>query len=187
LISEKNFVSRFSAAGFRAFLIDAPVDGVDLVDKELSRGLQDRGFEVVPAWRRLADFMAVENTYLGIFQALGGLGLLLGSAGLAIVVLRNVSERRGELALLRAVGFRKRDLQRMVFGEHALLISSGLVIGLAASAIAIFPALQSPGVHLPVRLLACVVAGLGIGGLAWSWIAASVALRRPLIDSLRSE
>jgi len=41
----------------------------------------------------------VQNTYLGTFQILGGLGLLLGSAGLGIVVLRNVLERRGELGV----------------------------------------------------------------------------------------
>ena len=37
-------------------------------------------------------------------QALGRLGLLLGAVGLAIVLLRGVWERRGELALLRALG-----------------------------------------------------------------------------------
>ena len=47
-----------------------------------------------------------------IFQLLGGLGLLLGSVGLGVVVLRNVLERRGELAILRAVGFRRRSLRR---------------------------------------------------------------------------
>jgi ABC-type antimicrobial peptide transport system permease subunit len=37
--------------------------------------------------------------------------LLLGSAGLGVVVLRNVLERRGELGLLSAVGFRRRELE----------------------------------------------------------------------------
>ena len=60
--------------------------------------------EVTPAVRRLAAFNAVQNTYLSTFQVLGGLGLLLGSVGLGVVVLRNVLERRGELALLLAVG-----------------------------------------------------------------------------------
>ena len=48
------------------------------------------------AARRLAQFNAVQNTYLNTFQVLGGLGLLLGSAGLGVVVLRNVLERRNE-------------------------------------------------------------------------------------------
>ena len=50
----------------------------------------------------MAAYLAVENTYLATFQALGGLGLLLGALGLAVVLLRSVWERRGELALLRS-------------------------------------------------------------------------------------
>ena len=40
--------------------------------------------EAHPAWLRLNEFLAVQNTYLSIFQALGGLGLLIGSAGLGM-------------------------------------------------------------------------------------------------------
>ena len=57
------------------------------------------------AVERLAAFHRVENTYLSTFQALGGLGLLLGTVGLSAIMFRNVLERRRELALLRAVGY----------------------------------------------------------------------------------
>ncbi|SPE61413.1 conserved membrane hypothetical protein [Verrucomicrobia bacterium] len=120
LISAQHFVEHFpDTAGYRVFLVDVPAERADQLADTLSRALQDRGLEVVPAWRRLADFLEVENTYLAIFQALGGLGLLLGSVGLGLVVLRNVQERRGELALLQAVGFRKPALRRLVVSELA--------------------------------------------------------------------
>ena len=68
------------------------------------------------------DPLEKANSYhlsvLGTFQVLGGLGLLLGSVGLGVVVLRNVLERRGELAVLLAVGFRKRTLQRLLLIEN---------------------------------------------------------------------
>ena len=153
----------------------------------LSRGLQDRGLEVVPAWRRLADFLEVENTYLAIFQALGGLGLLLGSVGLGIVILRNVLERRGELALLQAVGFRRRALERFVVSEHWLLVFRGLAIGLVAAGFAAWPSLVSPETQVPAAWLAVTVAGLALGGILWSWLAAWAALRGPLLPALRNE
>ena len=84
--------------------------------------------ELTPAAQRLNEFNAVQNTYLGTFQILGGLGLLLGSAGLGVVVLRNVLERRGELGLLVAVGFRRRLLHRLVLSEHGALLGAGLVL-----------------------------------------------------------
>ena len=66
----------------------------------LERALGDRGFATETTGHRLAAFLAVQNTYLSTFQSLGGLGLLLGTFGLAAVQLRAVFERRHELALL---------------------------------------------------------------------------------------
>jgi ABC-type antimicrobial peptide transport system permease subunit len=149
--------------------------------------LQDKGLELQPAWRRLADFMAVENTYLGIFQALGGLGLLLGSLGLGIVVLRNVLERRQELALLQAVGFRPAQLQQMVLSEHGLLVVLGLVIGLGAAGLAVFPVGRSAEAETPFGTVGLILVALAVGGIFWCWLATRAALRKPLLDALRKE
>lgn len=184
VMAEKDFIREFpSAGGFRIFLVDAPKDRAGAVAEELSRGLQDRGMEVVPTWRRLAEFQAVENTYLGIFQALGGLGLLLGSAGLGIVVLRSVLERRDELALLQAVGFGRHTLRRLVLSEHWLLIALGLLTGIGAALVAVLP----EGAAMPVGLLSATLAGLVAGGIGWCWLAAWAALRGSLLPALRNE
>ena len=140
-----------------------------------------------PAWQRLADFMAVENTYLGIFQALGGLGLLLGSLGLGIVVLRNVLERRQELALLQAVGFRPSLLQRLVLSEHWLLVVLGLILGLGAALLAVLPALPLTAGEAPSGAMSLTLVALAIAGIFWCWLATRAALRGPLLDALRKE
>ena len=75
--------------------------------RTLEDALADFGADATGTAERLAQFHRVENTYLSTFQTLGGLGLLLGTVGLATVLLRNVLERRRELALLGAVGFRR--------------------------------------------------------------------------------
>jgi len=184
VMAEKNFIEKFpSAAGYRIFLVDAPHDRAGAMAEELSRGLQNRGLEIVPAWRRLAEFQAVENTYLGIFQALGGLGLLLGTAGLGIVVMRSVLERRGELALMQAVGFDRRALRRLVLSEHWLLIALGLFIGTGAALVVVLP----EGAALPCGLLTATLAGLLAGGFVFCWLAAWAALRGALLPALRNE
>jgi ABC-type antimicrobial peptide transport system permease subunit len=132
-------------------------------------------------------FNAVQNTYLSTFQVLGGLGLLLGSAGLGVVVLRNVLERRGELGLLLAVGFRRRELQRLVLAEHALLLALGLGLGLLAALIAILPAVLSPGGEIPWRSLPVTLSGVLLNGALWTWLATRVALRGELLAALRNE
>jgi ABC-type antimicrobial peptide transport system permease subunit len=188
LISEAEFVKRFpSESGYRMFLIDAPSNRVAAVSATLTRALQDVGLELTPAAQRLAAFNAVQNTYLKTFQVLGGLGLLLGSAGLGVVVLRNVLERRGELALLRAVGFRRRTLQWLVLSEHAGLLWLGLGVGLVAALVAILPVLLAPGAEVQYLSLGVTLAAVFVSGLLWTWLATRLALRGELLKALRDE
>src|SRR5690606_20869754 len=93
----------------------------------------------VDAREQLAGYLAVQNTYLSTFQTIGLLGLLLGTIGLAIVQLRSVLERRSELALMRAAGFRRRRLVRMVLWENSVLLLGGLGVGSVAAAVATLP------------------------------------------------
>jgi ABC-type antimicrobial peptide transport system permease subunit len=169
------------------FLIDAPSNSVTQVSATLSRALQDAGLELTPAVQRLNAFNAVQNTYLGTFQVLGGLGLLLGSAGLGIVVLRNVLERRGELGLLTAVGFRRCEVQRLVLCEHAVLLGLGLALGILAAAVAVLPSFLSPAAQLPYRSLALTLGAVCANGILWTWLATRYALRGNLLAALRNE
>ena len=189
IISEKQFVKQFpSASGYRVFLIDsADPKATAAIAIALSFALEDYGLELTPATRRLAEFSQVQNTYLDIFQALGGLALLLGSVGLGVVVLRNVLERRGELALLQAVGFRKSALHWLVLAEHGGLLILGLAAGIISAAVAVWPALSSPGQGMPLKLLAWTVGGILLSGLLWTWLAAAAALRGKLLPALRHE
>ena len=188
IISEKNFVARFPhEAGYRMFLIDAPSNSADKLAQTLSKALQDVGFSVTSARERLAAFNAVQNTYLGTFQMLGGLGLILGSFGLGVILLRNVFERRSELALLLAVGFRKSSLKWLVLSEHAALLVTGLVIGIVAAIIAVLPSILRPGGELPVAQLTLTLGAVFLCGLIWTIFAAARALRLPLLQSLRNE
>ena len=119
------------------------------VARVLEERLEPYGVDAQDTARRLAAYHQVENTYLSTFQALGGLGLVLGVVGLAAVIARNVLERRRELALLAAAGFTRRDLGRVVAGEQLGLLAAGLVIGLAAALVAIAPVLVARGGRLP--------------------------------------
>ena len=188
VISERDFVARFpSESGYRMFLVDAPEDKAAAASKALSRGLEDVGLALTPAAQRLATFAAVENTYLSIFQVLGGLGMLLGSVGLGVVVLRNVLERRGELALLRAVGFSRGAVRWLVLSEHWGLLAMGLVCGVAAALVAVVPALASPRAPVPYASLAVTLAAVVANGALWTYLAALAALRGPLLAALRNE
>jgi putative ABC transport system permease protein len=188
IIAEDEFIKRFpSEEGYRMLLIDCPQQKIDAVTDKLSFGLKDFGLDLTPAVQRLAEFSAVENTYLSIFQMLGGFGLILGSVGLGLVVLRNVMDRRGELAMLRAVGFDKITLRKMIFHEHSGLMLGGLACGVIAALVAVSPALKSPGAQAASFSLVLTIVAIGISGVIWIWIAANFALSGEMLDALRNE
>ena len=188
IMSERNFVRLFPREeGHRFFLIDAPDKDLAGISTALEDRLTDFGFDVVPTSERLANFHRVENTYLSTFQMLGGLGLLLGTLGLAAILLRNILERRRELALLRAVGYNSSHFTLLVIAENALLLCSGLAIGVVSAALAIAPIFFSRGGQLPHISLGGLLLGVLICGLVVSIVATLGALRAPLIPALRTE
>jgi hypothetical protein len=190
IVAEKNFLRAFpERQGYRYFLIDAPAERAPAVAGTLEETLSDYGFDAASTAERLAGYHRVENTYLSTFQTLGGLGMLLGTLGLAAVLLRNVFERRRELALLRAVGYGPRQFAAMVFGENALLLVAGILTGTFCALLAIAPALLTRvgAGRGPNLSLALLLAAVLVTGFAASLAATVAALRSPLLPSLRAE
>lgn len=188
LVSEANLVKHFpSRSGYSYFLLDTHSQQPQEVAALLEENLTRYGFDVTPTSEVLAGYLAVENTYLSTFQTLGGLGLLLGTLGLGIVLVRNVLERQGELATLRAFGFRRLTLAWMVMMENAILLVLGLLIGTVSAVAAISPHLWGasgvfPWQSLSLTLLAALLVGLSAGTAA-----VVVTLRIPLLPALKAE
>ncbi len=186
LMSEANFKRLFpSIAGQRFFLLDTAKPSE--VSAKLEERLSDYGFDVQDTGAKLAGFHQVENTFLSTFQALGALGLLLGTIGLAAVLLRNVLERRRELALLRATGYQPQHLAWLVLTENVLLLGCGLLTGVVCALVAIAPAFVARGGHVSVVSLSLLLLGVLVTGLASSLLAVRTVLRAPLLAALRSE
>jgi ABC-type antimicrobial peptide transport system permease subunit len=187
IMSEANFLRLFpSDEGYRFFLIDAPPERSAEVAAVLEDRLADSGFDATSAAERLAVYHRVEHAYLSTFQMLGGLGLVLGTIGLATVLLRNVLERRRELALLRAIGYTSRDLRLIVVAENLLLLAAGVGIGVGTALVAILPALLERGVHVPATPLGLLGAVI-LTGLTASVLATRAALGSDLVPALRAE
>jgi putative ABC transport system permease protein len=189
IVSEKNFLRAFPRVqGYRFFLLDATPQRAPAVAARLEGQLSDYGFDAQPVAEKLASFHRVENTYISTFQTLGGLGTLLGTLGLAAVLLRNVLERRKELALLRAVGYNRAHFVVMIVAENALLLVCGLLTGVVCAALAVAPALFArAGGGAQSWTLALLLLGILAAGFLASLAATVAALRAPLLASLRAE
>lgn len=188
IIDEKPFLAHFpDASGYRFFLIDAPEGRAADLSAHLTRQLEKRGLALEPVKDRLESFMSVQNTYIGIFTVLGGLGVLLGTAGLGVLVARHVLERKGELGLMQALGFRQGNLRRMVLSEHVVLLISGLVLGTVSALVAVWPTLRQSAQSLPLGFLGILWLAVLAFGIAACAVAVTAALRGRLLDAVRRE
>jgi putative ABC transport system permease protein len=90
----------------------------------LRHGADARTFAVLGAEgvQQLTGFLALMQGFLG-------LGLLVGIAGLGVVMVRAVRERRHEIGMLRAMGFRAGLVRAAMLSEAGLVAVQGTVIG----------------------------------------------------------
>ncbi|MEY5013776.1 MAG: hypothetical protein RIS92_134 [Verrucomicrobiota bacterium] len=190
LMREEAFMEAFpDAGGQRQFLIRLGEGAGDVagVAAAFTKALRDRGLELRSTMDRLAELRAVENTYLLIFQILGGLGVVLATCATGVIALRHGLERRAELAMLEAVGWTRGRVRAVLRLEHVLAVLAGAVTGAGASLVATVPALMQQGRPLDPRMLWGVPGVLVLVALVSLWVAVAFSVRSRALDALRRE
>jgi ABC-type lipoprotein release transport system permease subunit len=188
LISEKHFTEIFPGeAGHRMFLIDASEEDAEEIATALTREFDRFGIDVMPAVNRLLEFYAVETTYLAMFLVLGGLGMAVGSIGMGVVVLRNLLERRREIAMLRALGFGNDSIYKMLLTEYSFLLVAGLLVGIVAAAVSTIPALLATDSNINLSIQFGLAALILVICISCILSAVQIGLKSSEISALRSE
>jgi putative ABC transport system permease protein len=189
IISYENFLKNYPThSGTSVFLVEGKPENQQAISDELQSVFRDYGWEMQSTATRLVEFYSVTNTYLSIFLALGALGLILGTIGLAVILARTLLERRREIALMQAVGFSTRPIFRIITGEYLLLLFAGVLIGFAAAVVATLPAFLSAGSDASFSTVALVTGLILLNGFLWifglTWFSLQ---KKTLVTGLRVE
>jgi ABC-type antimicrobial peptide transport system permease subunit len=189
LISNERFLEQFpESSGTHIFMVDGSMADTTLIRTELMRAMRDLGWDMELTATRLARFNSVTNTYLSIFMVMGALGLLVGTFGLVVVLSRSIMERKQEIALLKAVGYGKGAIRRMVTREYLLLLMAGIVTGFVAAVVATLPSLVSAHTGTSFTSIAIWLGVLIVNGWIWIQIIARSALKeKGIYQALRNE
>ncbi|MFC1494916.1 FtsX-like permease family protein, partial [Thermodesulfobacteriota bacterium] len=188
IISQEAMARYFpEVEGYGAWLIDTSLERKTEVSGHLTRRMEYAGLSVETAVERLELFARMEDTYLSIFLILGGLGLMLGCIGLGLIVVRNLLERQGELAMMRAVGFSKHTILKMVCYEHVYLLAAGLLTGLVCAVVSVTPSIRAAAGQLPFGLIAVMTLLIAVSGIFWVVISTGLSLRGDILTPLRNE
>lgn len=171
IVDEQRFLERYpSTGGYQLFLADTPGD-LTATRGILQKSLTDLGATVTTTSARLAAFHSVENTYISIFNVLGGLGVILGAAGLGLVTARNLAERKNEFTQLHQLGISRKIIRSLVFRETRQFILWAIGIGLVAAIVSILPALPKTGLLVTLGWIAALAALFLLTAASCAWLA----------------
>ena len=111
-------------------------DGVDpsRIAATLQTVFLDHSMLAVDTDQELRTSVAQNEQFSLLFQGFMGLGLVVGVAALGVLSLRAVNERRMQIAIMRAIGYRARmiRIQFMMESIFITVIGTGLGLGLGA-------------------------------------------------------
>ncbi|HET9571759.1 MAG TPA: ABC transporter permease [Bacteroidales bacterium] len=168
LISDENFRQHFSIGnGSNFILVDCPERDKVAVQEALNLAFRDNGWSMQDCVIKLAEFNSIENTYLSIFFLMGAFGMLLGIVGLSIFLIRNMLERKNELILFKALGFKKRIILSILLYENLTLFFVGIFSGTLSAFVAALPTLLKGGQTVPTGFLLYTLAFLVLNGVTW--------------------
>jgi len=175
LISNANFLKNFpTSSGSNIFLIDVPKEKAKTTGEELQSVFRDYGWEMTSSVQRLMEFNSITNTYLSIFLALGALGLILGTVGLAVVLARTILERKKEIAMMQSLGFTRNQVVGLLIREYITLLVWGILIGFIAAVVAVLPNFLTPGSDVSLMTVLVIVLAILVNGVIWiaglSWL-----------------
>ncbi len=189
IISRKHFLAQFpESSGTGVFLVEDSLSDTTRIRSEIERGMRDFGWDMQLAAVRLAEFNSITNTYLSIFLVMGALGLLLGTFGLVVVLSRSIMERRQEIALLKAVGYGRKRIRRLVVREYMMLLGMGIGTGFLTAIIATLPSILSPNTGTSFTTILVLLVLLFANGWLWIRVTTGSALReKTLSNALRNE
>jgi len=108
-----------------------PTADVGAFRADLERVFFPYGLQTIDIREKIGRAFDASQQVLTLMEAYLGIGLLVGIAGLAVITLRAVVERRTQIGALRAIGFTRRMVLSVFLLEIALIAVLGVGIGVA--------------------------------------------------------
>ncbi|HEX8231365.1 MAG TPA: FtsX-like permease family protein [Chloroflexia bacterium] len=132
--------------------------------------------------------------FMTLIQVYMGLGLLVGIAALGVIAIRSVVERRQQIGVLRAIGFKRRMVQLGFMIEFSFIAMMGIAIGVSLGVVLAYLMLQDPALsggtaefNLPWLQLGVIVLAAYVASVLMTYLPARQAGRVPVAEALRFE
>jgi putative ABC transport system permease protein len=182
--------------GFTSYFLKLSDPGQsEAMADQIEATLLTNGVQAVSIKEELEDAQSQSRTFLYLIEGFMGLGLIVGVAAIGVIAFRNVVERRQQIGVLRALGFR-RDLVSLSFMiETAFVVLMGILSGGAMGLLLARNLFQSDDFSdgatvdfsIPWPIILIVLAATLVAALLMTWIPARQASRIAPAEALRYE
>jgi putative ABC transport system permease protein len=179
------------AVGNRMYVQVADGADAEAVADRLTAGGVENGADAQTFISAVEDEMREMQGFFRLLQGYLGLGLLIGIAGLGVVMVRAVRERRRQIGMLRAMGFSSQLVRRAFLAEAGFVAVQGIVLGIGLGLVVSYQLLHSDvmGEPLPFTVPWLAVAILlvvpGLAAMAAAYAPAAQASRIQPAAALR--
>jgi putative ABC transport system permease protein len=119
--------------------------GVDAqgVAERLNGRFIENGLDASSFRQEVANGLAQQNSFLRLMQGYLSLGLVVSVAGIGVVMVRAVRERRREVGVLRSLGFETKQVRRAFIAESSFVALEGILLGTSLAVISTWRLLTS--------------------------------------------
>jgi putative ABC transport system permease protein len=124
------------------FTVTPGSDPQDVAERLNGRFIAN-GLDATSFRQQVADNLATQQQFLRLMQGYLSLGLVVSVAGIGVVMVRAVRERRREVGVLRALGFETKQVRRAFVAESSFVALEGIFLGMSLAIISTWRLLTS--------------------------------------------
>ena len=157
----------------RHYVAVEPGQDPDLVASRLTGSLLENGVDARTFEAVVTEELGETISFLRLLQGFLAVGLVIGIAGLGVVLIRAVRERRRQVGMLRAMGFQSSVIRRAFLFEAAFVATQGIVIGVALGLVTAFQVITNSDAFGDTQL-----------DFTMPWVGLAIVVLVPLAASL---
>lgn len=194
-LSAEGLTNAFPARSVRYFVRLVPGADAKVEAAEIEGTLAQYGVAADSIEEEISEAQALSNAFFLLIQGFLAIGLLVGLVALAVIAFRTVVERRQQIGLLRAMGFKRSHIALSFVLESTFIAVLGIINGVWPALILANRLLESEQFasagfqtfHVPWLEIGIVAAGVFAASVLTTVIPSQQAARIPPAEALRYE
>jgi putative ABC transport system permease protein len=173
-----------------------PSPNAENVAKQIEAALLTSGVQAESIQKEIDESVEFQTGFFQLLQGFMGLGLFVGIAALGVISFRSVVERRQQIGMLRAIGYRRNMVALSFMLESLVVAGLGVISGTVMALILSYNLVNSEDFQegaefsrfvIPWGTVLFFIVASFIAAALMTWVPARKASSVPIAEALRYE